>query len=117
VHRPSPLSPYDDATFQYGKAVELDDSAENRYSYGEALLKIEDYEAAEEQFNKVKTTYPDSKAGYYGMGKMYALTEAYEKAIEEFETALEIDPEFYDAMAERGRRRVQRIIGHGMRSF
>lgn len=93
---------YDDAAFQYGKAVELDGSAENRYSYGEALLKIEDYEAAEEQFNKVKTTYPDSTAGYYGMGKLYVLTEAYEKAIEEFEAALEIDPEFYDAMAEIG---------------
>jgi len=93
---------YDDAAFQYGKAVELDDSAENRYSYGEALLKIEDYEEAEVQFNKVKTTYPDSTAGYYGLGKMYALTETYEKAIEEFEAALEIDPEFYDAMAEIG---------------
>ena len=86
----------------YTKAVELDDSAENRYSYGEALLKIEDYEAAEEAFNKVKTTYPDSTAGDYGLGKMYLLTEAYEKAIEEFEAALEIDPEFYDAMAEIG---------------
>ena len=93
---------YDDAAFQYGKAVEIDDNAENRYSYGEALLKIEDYEEAEVQFNKVKNTYADSTAGYYGLGKMYSLLEAYDKAIEEFEAALEIDPEFYDAMAEIG---------------
>lgn len=93
---------YEDAAIQYGRAVETDDSAENRYSYGEALLKIEDYEAAEEQFNKVKTTYSDSTAGYYGLGKMYSLTGDYEKAINEFEAALELDPEFYDALAEIG---------------
>jgi len=80
----------------YTKAVELDDSAENRYSYGEALLKIEDYEAAEEAFNKVKTTYPDSTAGHYGLGKMYLLTEAYEKAIEEYEAAEDIVDELED---------------------
>lgn len=93
---------YDDAVAQYRAAMEINPSAENRYSYGEALLKVENYSAAEYQFNQVKQLSPDSYAGDYGLGKMYAQTEEYEKAIEHFEAALEIDSTFYDAYAEIG---------------
>ncbi|WP_319523745.1 tetratricopeptide repeat protein [uncultured Desulfosarcina sp.] len=93
---------YDEAVAQYRKAVDIDDSSENRYSYGEALLKIEDYEEAEYQFEQVVKADPDSTAGYYGLGKTYSLMEEYDEAIKYFQEALEIDDEFYDAMAEIG---------------
>ena len=93
---------YDDAVVQYARAVEIDDTAENRYSYGETLLLNEDYETAQEQFQKVVQMEPESYAGEYGLGKAYAKMEDYETAIEHFEKALTLDPEFYDAMAEIG---------------
>ncbi len=88
---------FEEAAVQYHKAVELDDNAENRYAYGEALLKLEDYNGAEEQFNKVILEEPDSTAGYYGMGKAQSLQEDYDRAIEYFEKTLDHNPEFYDA--------------------
>lgn len=93
---------YEEAARQYRAAVEIDASSENRYAYGEALLKVEDYEEAEIQFEMVKQSDPDSTAGDYGLGKMYALMEDYESAIAHFESALEIDSAFYDAYAQIG---------------
>lgn len=93
---------YDEAATQYRAAVNVNPSAENRYSYGEALLKVENYSEAEYQFNQVKRLDPDSYAGDYGLGKMYALQEDYEKAIDQFNRTLEIEPTFLDAYAEMG---------------
>jgi tetratricopeptide (TPR) repeat protein len=61
-----------------------------------------DYEEAEYQFQHVVKADTDSTAGYYGMGKTYALMEEYDEAIKYFQEALEIDDAFYDAMAEIG---------------
>lgn len=93
---------YDEAAQQYRAAMEINPIAENRYSYGEALLKVDNFNEAEYQFNQVKRLEPESYAGDYGLGKMYAQTEQYEKAVEHFEAALEREPEFYDAYAEIG---------------
>lgn len=93
---------YEEAALQYRQAVEIDASAENRYAYGEALLKVEDFEEAEIQFNKVRRLDAQSYAGDYGLGKMYALMEDYDTAIEHFQAALDIDSTFYDAYAEMG---------------
>ena len=93
---------YEEAAEQYRSAVQVNPSATNRYSYGEALLKIENYSEAENQFNQVKRLDPDSYAGDYGLGKMFAQDEQYNKAIEHFEKALELEPTFYDALAEIG---------------
>lgn len=93
---------YEEAAEQYRGAVQVDPSATNRYSYGEALLKVGNFSEAEYQFNQVKRLDPDSYAGDYGLGKMYAQNEQYEKAIEHFERALDLQPDFYDAMAQIG---------------
>ena len=93
---------YEESSAHYRAAMEINPSAENRYTYGESLLKINNYSEAEVQFNQVKRLEPESSAGDYGLGKMYAQTENYEKAIEHFKTSLELDPTFYDAQAEIG---------------
>jgi len=93
---------YEESTEQYRGAVQINPSATNRYSYGEALLKVGNYSEAEYQFNQVKRLDPKSYAGDYGLGKMYAQDERYDKAIEHFERALNLQPDFYDALAEIG---------------
>ena len=93
---------YDEAAEQYRAAVQVNPSSTNRYSYGEALLKVGNYKEAEHQFREVKRLDPDSYAGDYGLGKMYAQSEDFDKAITHFEDALELEPTFYDAMAEIG---------------
>jgi tetratricopeptide (TPR) repeat protein len=93
---------YEAAVEQYRGAVQVNPSPTNRYSYGESLLKVENYTEAEYQFREVKRVEPNSHVGDYGMGKMFAQSGDYDKAIEHFEEALKINPEFYDAMAEMG---------------
>ena len=93
---------YDEAVEQYRGAVQVYPGATNRYSYGEALLKVENYSEAEYQFREVKRLEPQSHVGDYGLGKMYAQTGEYDKAIAHFEETLELRPDFYDALAEIG---------------
>jgi tetratricopeptide (TPR) repeat protein len=93
---------YEEAAEEYRGAVQVNPIATNRYSYGEALLKIGNYSEAEYQFNQVKRLDSDSYAGDYGLGKMYAQEEQYDEAIEHFEKALALQPDFYDALAEIG---------------
>ena len=93
---------YEESAEHYRGAVQINPSATNRYSYGEALLKVGNYGEAEYQFNRVKRLDPDSYAGDYGLGKMFAQDERYDKAIEHFEEALNRQPDFYDALSEIG---------------
>lgn len=93
---------YNESVEQYRAAVQVNPSTTNRYSFGEALIKVENYSEAEYQFREVKRLEPNSHVGDYGMGKMYAQAEDYAKAIAHFENALELRPDFYDALAEIG---------------
>ena len=93
---------FDDSVAQYRGAVQVNPSATNRYSLGEALLKTENYTEAEYQFREVKRLEPTSHVGDYGLGKMYAQTESYSKAISHFEKAIKLRPDFNDALAEIG---------------
>ena len=93
---------FEESAEQYRGAVQVYPSATNRYSFGEALLKVKNYSEAEYQFREVKRLEPQSHVGDYGMGKMYAQTGDYDKAIEHFEEALDLRPDFYDAQAEIG---------------
>jgi tetratricopeptide (TPR) repeat protein len=93
---------YEESAAAYGAAVNINPSVENRYAYGEALVKIDNFSEAGNQFNEVKRLAPDSYAGDYGLGKMYARDGQFEKAIEHFTMAVETDPTFLDAYAEIG---------------
>ena len=93
---------YEDSAAQYKAAVQINPSSINRYSYGESLLKVENYSEAEHQFREVRRLEPESYAGDYGLGKLFAQTEDYDEAITHFEKALKLSPKFYDAFAEIG---------------
>jgi len=93
---------YGEAVEQYRGAVQVYPGATNRYSYGEALLKVENYSEAEYQFREVKRIEPQSHVGDYGLGKLYAQNGDHDKAIAHFEDALDLRPDFYDALAEIG---------------
>ena len=93
---------YDEAVEQYRGAVQVYPGATNRYSYGESLIKVENFSEAEYQFREVKRLEPKSHVGDYGLGKMYAQTGDHDKAIAHFEAALDLRPDFYDALAEIG---------------
>lgn len=93
---------YKDSAAQYKAAVQINPSASNRFSYGEALIKVGNYSEAEHQFQEVKRLDPENYAGDYGLGKLYEQTKQYDKAIAHFRKALELDPTFYDAQAEMG---------------
>lgn len=93
---------YAEAVEQYRGAVRVNPSATNRYSFGEALLKVENYTEADYQFREVKRLEPTSHVGDYGLGKLHAQTGSFDTAIAHFESALERQPDFYDALAEIG---------------
>ena len=93
---------YDEAVEQYRGAVQVYPGATNRYSYGEALIKVENFSEAEYQFREVKRLEPQSHVGDYGLGKLYAQTGDHDKAIAHLEDALDLRPDFYDALAEIG---------------
>lgn len=93
---------YEEAASHYRSAVKINPSATNRYSYGESLLKVGNFTEAEYQFREVRRLEPESYAGDYGLGKLFARTKEHDKAISHFERALKLSPGFYDALAEVG---------------
>jgi tetratricopeptide (TPR) repeat protein len=93
---------YTDAAAQYKAAVQVNPSSTNRFSYGEALIKVGNYSEAEHQFQEVKRLAPESYAGDYGLGKLYEKMGNDKQAIAHFQKALDLEPTFYDAQAEMG---------------
>jgi tetratricopeptide (TPR) repeat protein len=93
---------YEESAEQYGEAFRVNPSTTNRYSYGEALLSVENYNEAQQHFSMVRRLDPESYAGDYGLGKLYAKQEDFDKAIDHFEQAFKLDPDFHDALAQIG---------------
>ncbi|HSM75910.1 MAG TPA: tetratricopeptide repeat protein [Desulfobacterales bacterium] len=93
---------YAESVQHYRAAVQINPGATNRYAFGEALLKVGNTSEAEYQFREVGRLDPRSHAGDYGLGKLYAQTGRYDRAIEYFENALARKPDFHDALAEIG---------------
>jgi tetratricopeptide (TPR) repeat protein len=92
----------DEAIAEYKQAADLNPSANNRYSLGQAYLKAGNYAEAEEEFMAVSLMAPDDPAAYLGLGQTYAAQEQYDLAIREFKTAIGKQSDFYDAYAELG---------------
>jgi len=93
---------YAEAAAEYEKAVNLNPSATNRFSLGEAYMHTGRYGDAETQFNAVKRMQPQKPDGSYGLGLNLAKQGRYDEAILQFEQALNKDGKFYDAYAEIG---------------
>jgi len=93
---------YEEATKLYQEAVRLNPDAANQYFLGQVHLLSGRYREAETQFRAVDRMMPNDPAGKYGIGLVYSKEGKSEKAIQEFEQALALNDEFYDAHAEMG---------------
>ena len=93
---------YEKAEKSYRSAVRIYPSAETYYSLAHCCLGAGKLNEAETYFNKVISLEPKSGNGQYGLGMTYAKQENYEMAIEQFERAMELNPDLEDARAELG---------------
>lgn len=66
------------------------------------LLNEERYEEAEDKLSEAIEREPENAMLYYNQGYMYEQMGQGEKAIESYEQALEIDPNYYDAAFNLG---------------
>jgi tetratricopeptide (TPR) repeat protein len=93
---------YKEAEDAYKEAVRINPTANNYYSLGQVYLSTERYTEAETQFNEVLRLEPESPNGNFGIGLALSMQGRYEDAIHQFEQAIEIKQDFYDAYAEIG---------------
>ena len=89
---------YEQAQECFSEALKKNkEKAEYYISYGLALLQNEDYEEALKQLKKAildkenQIVLENNKAAYRGIGIVYYKMQEYEKAVEAFASALEID--------------------------
>lgn len=93
---------YDSAVAQYEQAVRTDPSTANRFSLGQGYMAAGNYSEAEIQFARVRDQAPNQPSGHYGLGQVYAKQGRYDKAIEEFQGAIDVKWDFWDAYVEQG---------------
>lgn len=94
---------YSEALDALEYAVRLYDDPTNRYSLGQAYLKLERYNEAANQFEKIAERGGDyARNGYFGLGQTYRAQGDYNEAAAFFQRAYEEDSEFYEAYAEIG---------------
>jgi tetratricopeptide (TPR) repeat protein len=93
---------YAEAEIEYEKAVDLNPTANNRYTLGQAYIETGRFSDAEVQFNQVQRLEPDKPKGSYGLGLTYSKQGRYEDAIRQFEAAISLDNDLYAAYAEIG---------------
>ncbi len=93
---------YAKAVEQYEAAVRTDPSAANRFSLGQGYMAAGNYSEAEYQFSRVRDMAPREPSGHYGLGQLYAKQGRQDKAIREFQAAIDIKWNFWDAYVEQG---------------
>jgi Flp pilus assembly protein TadD len=93
---------YQEAESAYMKAVRINPTGDNYYALGQAYLTMDQYSQAETQFNEIIRLEPDSPIGNFGLGQALNMQERHEDAILQFEQAIAIQEDFYDAYAEIG---------------
>ena len=94
---------YGQAIEAYEEAVRIYDDSTNRYSLGQAYLKANRFNDAENQFSKIiQMGGENARNGYFGMGQAYKAQEKYDDAIAQFERAVSKDSDFYAAYEQIG---------------
>ena len=90
---------YDDALATYMKALEANPE-DPRTWRNLGLMYVgdfKDYETAATYFEKMVELNPEDPFGFYHLGQTYESAGMIEKAIETYQTTLEIDPGYKDA--------------------
>jgi tetratricopeptide (TPR) repeat protein len=95
-------SRYQEARQEYEQAVRLDPGAANRFSLGQAYLAEGNYTEAEIQFKRVRDMAPNEPGGNYGLGQVLAAQGRHQEAIKTFQSAIDIQRDFWDAYVEMG---------------
>lgn len=91
----------DDAASEYNMAVRIDPtSTRNRYSLGQAYMQTGDYAGAEQAFKAVNALSPHDAA--FALGQTYHLMGRYDDAINELQSAIEINKDLAYAYLELG---------------
>jgi tetratricopeptide (TPR) repeat protein len=93
---------FEEATEQYAQAVKYNPGAANRYSLGQSYLATGRYEEAKAQFEQVRQLSPKEPFGNFGLGQAYAKLQRYDFAIQSFDAAIAIKPDYWEAHAEKG---------------
>lgn len=93
---------YTQAVRQYEQAVRTDPSASNRFSLGQGYMANGNYTEAEIQFARVRDMAPNEPSGHYGLGQVHAKQGRHDDAIAEFQAAIDIQWDFWDAYVEQG---------------
>lgn len=93
---------FDEATQEYEQAVRLNPGSANRYSLGQGYLAAERYDDALRQFEQVQRMERQKPYGDFGLGQAYAKLGQYDEALSSFDRAIEIQPDYWDAYAEKG---------------
>ena len=74
-----------------------DKNSADYYREGLSYIESQDYESAEQAFQKAIDKNPKNPNGYYGLGGIHNYRKKYDLAEKAFLTALRIDPTFVDA--------------------
>lgn len=93
---------YGAAQQSYASAVKSDPTTSNRYALGQALMELGRYDEAERQFRKVREQTPRSSDGDFGIGQVYARQGQTNDAINAFQRAIDLNPDFWFAYEEMG---------------
>ncbi len=93
---------YTQAVRQYEQAVRTDPSASNRFSLGQGYMANGNYTEATIQFSRVRDMAPNEPSGHYGLGQVHARQGRHADAIAEFQGAIDIQWDFWDAYVEQG---------------
>ncbi len=74
-----------------------DKDSDDYYKEGLSHIESQDYESAEQAFQKAIDKSPKNPKGYYGLGGIHNYREKYDLAEKAFKATLRLDPTFVDA--------------------
>ncbi len=72
-------------------------TSQDYYQSGLAKIEQQDFDGAEEDFQKAIEINPKNPDGYYGLGGIYNYRNEFEAAEKAFKSTLRLDPTYVDA--------------------
>ena len=93
------LKDYNGSLLSYSQALQLNSSKKAAWSGKiEAYAALQDYASASAFAAKLSELYPKDKANWYKEGQLLQLQGRFEEAIPKFDSAINLDPKYKDAL-------------------